>query len=462
MKALRAAVESSARMTFVMLAFIVALDCGSTSLWLDPAFERLEDGTADKWWAHLVELARCGVLMETTWENLKCAGAYFAIPKGIDFARAIWNGKRLSRQSRTPPPVNLPYLPELLRKVAVLTRQAKKAPAIMVGDFRHFFHQIRVSKELSEYFCVVADEPCTQEGKRGPRRVFRWSTLPMGWAWSPYVAQSVGWSVLLHMEAKDEELFLVPPNLKSLPTYIPVKGGGFVTLYYDNVFVVGVDQKIMERVRNRIKRNMSPAFFDLVEKPGSFVFKFGKELVCPDVDKIKKDDPPFVPIVYLGAAMFFRRDTKGNIRFKWQQCVKRLDEWKVESFPAWLRNEGNDLSNNQPDPNILRRQQGWWTPREVAALIGKIIWRRSLAMEPSCKVAPVISVLRRAAKERVTLGGWDSAQFVLTPEEAKTLSTAWATILTNAEHILPEHRATNQGIFIATDASDDFWGGSGI
>ena len=66
------------------------------------------------------------------------------------------------------------------------------------------------------------------------------------------VSPCVGWSVLLHMEAKDEELFLVPPNLKSLPTYIPVKGGGFVTLYYDNLFVVGVDQKIMERVRNRI------------------------------------------------------------------------------------------------------------------------------------------------------------------------------------------------------------------
>ena len=142
--------------------------------------------------------------------------------------------------------------------------------------------------------------------------------------------------------------------------------------------------------------------------------------------------------------------------------VRGCGAWEVESFLAWLRNEGNDLSNDQPDPTTLRRQQGWWTPREVPALIGKIIWRRSLAMEPSCKVAPVISVLRRAAKERVILGGWDSAQFVLTPEEAKTLSTAWATILTNAEHHLPEHRATNREIFIATDASDDFWGGSGI
>ena len=61
----------------------------------------------------------------------------------------------------------------------------------------------------------------------------------MGWSWSPYVAQSVGLATVLHEEADDEQIYLVPEGLKALPTYIPLKGGGFMCLYYDNLLIAG-------------------------------------------------------------------------------------------------------------------------------------------------------------------------------------------------------------------------------
>ena len=44
-----------------------------------------------------------------------------------------------------------------------------------------------------------------------------------------------------------------------------------------------------------------------------------------------------------------------------------------------------------------KKARGLWTPREIAAIIGKILWRRSLDLLPLCKVAPIIAILRRVS-----------------------------------------------------------------
>jgi hypothetical protein len=45
-------------------------------------------------------------------------------------------------------------------------------------DLRHWFHQIKVDPELSRIF-----------GLRDNEEYWEWATLPMGWSWSPAIAQ---------------------------------------------------------------------------------------------------------------------------------------------------------------------------------------------------------------------------------------------------------------------------------
>jgi len=168
------------------------------------------------------------ILLPSSYGELRHIGKYFAVPKTEEIARAIWNGKSLSEKSLTPPPVFLPYLPEMLKKIGALSKNFPEGMSMYTGDFRHFFHQIPVGKRLSTYFGVSLGG-----------RFFRWRTLPMGWSFSPYCAQSVAWAVLLHCpgghaNGGHDPDFVIPKDLKKLPTYIDLHDGGFITVYYDN------------------------------------------------------------------------------------------------------------------------------------------------------------------------------------------------------------------------------------
>ena len=55
----------------------------------------------------------------------------------------------------------------------------------------------------------------------------------------------------------------MPPGLKQLPTFIDIKGGGFITLYYDNLLVCALDPNVSERIENRLRRNFSDDYFNI-------------------------------------------------------------------------------------------------------------------------------------------------------------------------------------------------------
>lgn len=59
----------------------------------------------------------------SSWKEQNCAGAYFRIPDTGELARAFWNGKFYCKHSRPSRPVNFRYLPEVLRRTAILTRR---------------------------------------------------------------------------------------------------------------------------------------------------------------------------------------------------------------------------------------------------------------------------------------------------------------------------------------------------
>ena len=61
-------------------------------------------------------------------------------------------------------------------------------------DFRHFFHEVGVSENLSRYFGVCIDG-----------NYYRWRTMPMGFAFSPFCAKSIAWAAILYATIKDGE-----------------------------------------------------------------------------------------------------------------------------------------------------------------------------------------------------------------------------------------------------------------
>jgi hypothetical protein len=91
----------------------------------------------------------------------------------------------------------------------------------------------------------------------------------MGWAWSPWICQVLGWLLILQVPPGEEDLFdRSKIRTDELPTHVRIKGGnGFVTLLYDNIGVFA-DKKDAERIAKRILCNLH--FFHVVVKEHKF------------------------------------------------------------------------------------------------------------------------------------------------------------------------------------------------
>jgi hypothetical protein len=92
---------------------------------------------------HFSTLERGGLVRQQK-QGIRFLSGYFWAPKG-DLARAIFNGKRLSRSHPAPPPVNLASMPEILEQILQLMDRWGRIVCVG-GDFRHWFQpQARVS-----------------------------------------------------------------------------------------------------------------------------------------------------------------------------------------------------------------------------------------------------------------------------------------------------------------------------
>lgn len=121
--------------------------------------------------------------------------SYFAVLKARRLARAIFNGRRLSSLTRAPPPVNLPSLKDY---VPMVTQFLNDHPRVYVcgGDLRHWFHQLMLGSDWAPYFGLSMDGD-----------FFTWQTVPMGWSFSPFIAQSATLMLLCGRHATGRDLF---------------------------------------------------------------------------------------------------------------------------------------------------------------------------------------------------------------------------------------------------------------
>lgn len=193
--------------------------------------------------------------------------------------------------------------------------------------------------------------------------------------------------ILLARNANQEELFeeeeivkfkqlLVPPQ------FVALKGGGLVTLYYDNFLAVGpAAKKVCQRIQDewRLKECFNIAI---------------KELECLSPEMMQREGCDF-----LGTHLRTRVE-QGACTLTIAQATDRLDNWKkaasTEKIEAW-RGEGELQMSS----------------RQIASAIGRILWRVTLAFLPLAECFDVVDILRRLPRSN-----WDEL-FALTRRRSK-------------------------------------------
>ena len=200
--------------------------------------------------SHMHKLRTYTVLAKRPAEFALFTAGYFAVAKSgpKKISRSIFSGKKLSKRCPVPPSVNLIGMRELIQKMAKHGAGKKKRRKynVLMGDFRHWFHQLEAPEWMQRLFCLRHNET-----------TLAWRSMPMGWSWSPFFAQAAAWSFLAH-RAEGEAALLDESVFKKghgLPRWVRTPQGGFVTVYYDNFIVVTPDANELAAWESRVETN---------------------------------------------------------------------------------------------------------------------------------------------------------------------------------------------------------------
>ena len=368
----------------------------------------------DDYLPHLNALELADILTKDHGE-VRFFNGYFAVPKQ-DKARAIFNGKRLSTRCDPPPPVNLPMITEVLRRLCSIAQRRRKLYCVAL-DMRHWFHQISVCPEINRYF-----------GLRAGDKTWRWRTLPMGWSHSPAVAQACCLALLINREVHEEPFFDESAvHGTQLPTFIPlISGCGFGTAYYDNIIIASDNENDIKQAEARIQRTCE--LFGAVIKENSWR-RFVTRPLAPD-------EQPFDFLgVEITGSFEQRRGRHYLTELRWESI--RKTQWTESASQA-----GGSL-------------------QDMATVFGRLLNLELLSCLPLCATGDGRGVARlaRALGKEAYSASWSGA---CSPALRRGIMDAWNTRCAQPGYSLdctkdaPEP-ATYSHI-VCSDASDKKWG----
>ena len=376
-----------------------------------------------KYQGHFDDLERWKILRKVEPEELSFCSSYFAVPKNDLQDRSIFNGRRLSELCTIPSSCNITDVRRLMKRFRDTNRQGR-GYHIISGDLRHWFHQLPLNPGIQSYFGLAFSK----------LQCYVWRSLPMGWSYSPLIAQTTAWMALTHKEKGEFDYFDWQPSMENAPpTFVDIrhKDGrvvGWITIYYDNYILVSTDLSVAEALDARIQRNC--ARFNITIK--EHFFQTRNSLT---VEACKT----------LGLEIMF-------------EVVKEYDETRKrsrqESFEMKWR-----LSEKKPH-NPCQRKGGEtiFTPKEIAATIGRILYARMIEgpLGKHVSTRATLKILSRISKAAWRMS-WNQQCVSLSNEERGFLEEEWIHVETNPwrHENRPQSPATE--IFVATDACDKGW-----
>lgn len=373
---------------------------------------------------HVAELITCGLVRRCSRQDVKWVSSYFEVEKG-EKARAIFNGKRLSAACPVPPSVNLTTHHRIVQEIS------KGRFLIVTVDLRHWFHQIPTSLNTQKLFGL----------RQLANNFLCWVCLPMGWSFSPAIAQASSWMLVLHREKNESELFdtsALRVDGTSLPAWCySVKGDTAVTIYYDNLVIVSRDRAELNSIVKRIRRNIvhfnAEVKLSKAKSRGQPAPANAAQQASAEKEEWKTEDlRRGEPVEILGMRIVYRAQERHLI-----VQPRKLTEWSQMRVPEK------------------------WTIRTAAEFCGKLVFAAQLrepclhASSAGRAIVNITSRLGVAAHKH----GWDAEWTDDT--HRKSLSDLWATVEEWTAHpITVESIQQKQEVqwLVATDASSTGWG----
>lgn len=391
--------------------------------------------TNKKYAKHFDMLVGYNLLQVTSPEFLRQISTYFSVPKDEIFDRAIFNGKRFSKRFRASPPVNLLDPPRALRKMCEWAKRGKGF-GVVVGDIRHWFHQIPLVVNVARWFGLAI-------GQRGRDAVFYfWTCLPMGWSFSPAIAQSFGWMMLTYHEPDEfDHVRMSNPTDPNLPLWIPIYNRegvevGYATIYYDNYLLLCVCPKTLEILNHRIKRNAE--VFNIALKEHDCFTRH--DLILKEEPNRDPQDAPDAPkrkrLSYLGVEIGFEF-LRGVFLLKWRMSPKMFD---APFFEA-----------NKPLAEV--------TSQDIARVIGKTLYGRCLSLLPLGRESTTLEILKILGNVSrfAFYQGWRKGGCPVTAADVEILEREWRWLQSNPwRYSTLQNYSPSEIAVVATDASTEY------
>ena len=310
-------------------------------------------------------------------------GRFFLVPKydgGLPTGkgRTIFDLSVFSRLCARPFPVNLPHIPILLERIGSYRFEESW---MWTSDWKNFFHLIPIGEHMSEHFTI----------KVGKTEAYQAIVLPQGWSWSPSLATSLSYGVVLGNWPTHLRYLIDWDVLKgdTSPAFIPLreKDGteiGLFTFYIDNFYLVTNSKKLTAEIRDHVMKRAKFCQCAFKVKPHFPVDPTTGELL-PEL--------PTQSGVFLGVKLSF-----------------------VTAERRWVWNHANPETILRDVP--LQHQR-----RKFASIVGFLNWDNMISLEGLQIMQPVFSIIRRITKGVSQKKQW-SEIVIITEEENRTLVDA--------------------------------------
>jgi hypothetical protein len=284
-------------------------------------------------------------------------------------------------------------------------------------DLRHWFYQIAIPDWLTHHFCVSTDQGPGQPPLKAEARC-----LPMGFGWSPYLAQCIVWRLILglstwwlRIDAHNGEgdsppafahIWWVDPTgpCSSMPhprdiRTVPNVQRGVIFAWYDNVVAWCSGRQGLVALARALDRD---------SKRAHMIWK------GEDCSTYVSNHHPYAPVTVLGVVWQWIPEIKLPncsiplpVTFNVQVDPATIEEWMTHPIRA-------------ADPVLTNRQ--------VASAVGAIIWASTIRLVPMCMYAHIVRLSSRIYTGGVVI--WDAITD-LDMATLRGLQQVWERILLN-------------------------------
>ena len=397
-------------------------DCFMEHVKPDPrAKEATHQTVAGKWLPTLQKLVSWNLLEEASKIRMAYA-SFFIIPKeDAEGGRAIFDLGIFSRLCARPYPVNLPYVPNVLRMIGGWRMGSGFCWA---ADYRHWWYQNRITDERIRNFFVIE---CGEHA-------FRARVYLMGHSWSAFSGHSCTLGIGLGEWPQSLRHLIDWESLKgdTPPAWILLREGeeiiGVLMAYYDNIYVFAKYEDLVNAIRAHIIRRSDycGAQFKVTWCPVCKATRKKVEAcrVCVTngltgeltVDPVKKECD------FLGAV----------VRYNGQQWV-----WRHRDTDSW------------PVEIPLEEKR-----KTYAHYVGLLVWDMTVSLETIAEVEPALKVLRRVTKGIQNRKDWN-VKVQVSREDSDVLAAMMLKAKQRGEMGISEAGPELKGyLYLATDANN--------